>query len=311
MKKIFITGGCGFIGSNLISYLLKKNVQNISVYDNETIGKSNQLEEFNVDFIHGDICDKNKLKEAMKDADSIVHLAADTRVIDSIGNPIHNFNSNVLGTLNVLENMRELKIKRLVNASTGGAIMGEVTPPINESMPPNPISPYGASKLAAEGYCSAYAGSYDITAISLRFSNVYGPRSFYKGSVVAHFLKRILDNEDLVVYGNGKQKRDYVFVDDICEGIYNALRIGEKGVYQLGTGMPTSINELIKLIKKTIGENDNLKINYEDFREGEIRNTWCDITKAKKLINYQPKITLDVGLSRTWKWFLNFYKGKK
>ncbi|MFC1488223.1 GDP-mannose 4,6-dehydratase [Thermodesulfobacteriota bacterium] len=305
MKKILVTGGCGFIGANFVSYLVKQGWLDIRVLDNESLGTRENISEFDIEFICGDLSDADILSAALKDVDTVVHLAADTRVVDSIENPLHNFQSNVIGTFNLLNCMRESGIERLINASTGGAILGEAQPPVHERMAANPLSPYGASKLAAEGYCSAFAGAYGITAISLRFSNVYGPHSYHKGSVVAHFLKQVLQGNELIVYGDGNQTRDYLFVDDLCSGILQAIKTGENGVYQLGSGQPTTINELIELIKRTVGDDNPVQVSYKDFRPGEIRNTWCDINKARNKLDYNPKTSLKEGLKRTWEWFLN------
>jgi UDP-glucose 4-epimerase len=310
MKKIIITGGCGFIGVNLINYLLRKEDKlEVLVYDNESLGKREYLDEFDVDFIHGDIQDKDLVFKVVKDADAVVHLAADTRVLDSIDDPVKNFQANVVGTFNVLNAIRERNIPLLVNASTGGAILGNVVPPVHESMVPEPISPYGASKLAVEGYCSAYTGSYGLKASSLRFSNVYGPRSFHKGSVVAAFFKNILAGEPLIVYGDGSQVRDYVFVEDICTGISNALELQASGVFQLGTGIPSSINQLIDLIGEVVGNDAEIAVKYREFRAGEIHKTYCDISKAQKGLNYNPSTGLKDGLKTTWEWFKSGYPG--
>lgn len=303
MERILITGGCGFIGSNLIAYLSKNGGPKVRVFDNESLGKRNHIAEFNVQFTRGDICDAKALRVALKGVDAVVHLAADTRVIDSIENPEHNFYNNVVGTFNLLKCMRKEGVKRLINASTGGAILGPAVPPVNEKMAPNPLSPYGASKLSAEGYCHAFSGAYGFSAISLRFSNAYGPRSFHKGSVVAHFFKQILSGQDLVVYGDGTQIRDYVFVEDLCAGIKQALESEKSGVYQLGTGRPTSINELIRLIKKAVGVTHPFNIHYTDFRPGELRETWCDVSKARRDLNYEPTVELDKGLGWSWEWY--------
>ena len=166
------------------------------------------------------------MRHALRRVDAVVHLAADTRVIDSIADPTRNFDVNVAGTFGLLNLMREVGVPRLVNASTGGAILGEAPPPVHEEMAPRPASPYGAAKASAEAYCSAFAASYGLDAVSLRFSNVYGPLSFHKGSVVAAFMRRILDDQPLVVYGDGSQTRDYVFVEDLCDGIVVALNSG-------------------------------------------------------------------------------------
>ena len=199
----------------------------------------------------------------------MVHLAADTRVIDSVADPVRNFEVNVAGTFGLLNLMREIGVPRLVNASTGGAILGEAPPPVNEQMVPRPASPYGASKASAEAYCSAFAASYGLNVVSLRFSNAYGPLSFHKGSVVAAFMRRILDGAPLVVYGDGSQTRDYVFVEDLCDGIVAALTSGGSGTFQLGSGVGTSLTSLIEQIASVVGPEHLPVVRYEPFRAGE------------------------------------------
>ncbi|WP_289018896.1 NAD-dependent epimerase/dehydratase family protein [Desulfobacter postgatei] len=312
MKKILITGGCGFIGVNLIDCLKKNNLADrIVVLDNESLGKHSYLEEFdNIEFYHGDIRDKDIVHDVLKGMDAVVHLAADTRVLDSIADPVKNFDVNVVGTLNVLNAVRENKVPLLVNASTGGAILGEVPSPVHEGMAPEPLSPYGASKLSVEGYCSAYTRSYGIRASSLRFSNVYGPRSFHKGSVVAAFFKNILAGESLNVYGDGSQVRDYVFVEDICTAIVNALKLEIVSFYQLGTGIPTTVNQLIDFMREVVEDDSKIHVKYHDFRAGEIHTTYCDISKAHKNLNYSPSMDLKQGLKITWNWFKSSYQKK-
>lgn len=308
MNRILITGGCGFIGLNLIAYLMKKPVSDIVVLDNLSIGRKENLHEFDVEFHEGDIRDTTLVEKLISSVDSVIHLAADTRVIESIENPDYNFDVNVVGTYNLLRAARNKGIERFVFASTGGAILGDIDPPVHEGIVPRPISPYGASKLFAEGYCSAFAGSYDMRTVALRFSNVYGPRSYHKGSVVAAFYKRIINGLPLIVYGDGTQTRDYVYVDDICEAIYLSLS-GEHGgkVYQLGSGKETSINELITEIKEVVGKDYNVDVRYESFRKGEIRKNYADISNAKRTLGFDSKVKLKDGLRRTWEWFSTNY----
>lgn len=299
--KILITGGCGFIGTNLVANLKSIGGYEIRVIDNESLGKKANISEFDVEFQRGDITSIEDLRQALAGMDAVIHLAADTRVIDSIEKPFKNFTINVTGTLNLLMAMREAGVQTIINASTGGAILGEVPPPVCEDMVPSPQSPYGASKLAIEGYLSAFSASYNIKACSLRFSNVYGPRSWHKGSVVAAFMKNILRGESLQVFGDGEQTRDYVHVEDLCRGIIQAITSGKSGVYQLGTGCPTSINQLIATISNVT--NRQLKVAYLPHRQGEILHTYCNITKAKESFGYNPHIRLENGIAETWKWF--------
>ncbi|HEY1727978.1 MAG TPA: NAD-dependent epimerase/dehydratase family protein [Candidatus Baltobacteraceae bacterium] len=302
-SRVLITGGCGFIGSNLIDLLRRHAPCEIRVLDNCTSGSERDIAGFNVELIVGDIADAAAVAKAVKGVDLVVHLAADTRVVESISAPQRNFQTNVVGTFNLLCSMRELGVSRIVNASTGGAILGEIDPPAHEDIAAAPVSPYGASKLAAEGYCSAFAGVYGFSATSLRFANVYGPRSYHKGSVVAHFFKQLMAHQELVVYGDGTQTRDYVFVEDICDGIMRAMNLAQSGVFQLGTGTPTSLNELIALMQRVVGDDLPVHVRYESFRGGELRRSWCDITKARRVLNFDPKTSLANGLAETWEWF--------
>lgn len=304
MKNILITGGCGFIGSNLIEHFTAADDVNITVFDNESLGKREHIAEFDVHFIHGDIQDQAALAAAIESMDTVIHLAADTRVLDSIKDPLKNFEINVVGSFNLLSLSRDLGVERIVSASTGGAILGEAPAPVHEDLVARPLAPYGASKLAVEGYCSAFAGAYGMDIMSLRFSNVYGPRSYHKGSVVAHFFKQILSGEDLVIYGDGRQVRDYIFVKDLCAGIHQALVAGKSGVFQLGTGKPTELNELIDLMQETIGDFAKISVRHEGARQGEIHKTWCDISKARRELNFDPGTSLNDGLLKTWQWFL-------
>lgn len=304
--RILITGGCGFIGVNLIAWLRRAGMDAIRVLDNEILGKRSHLDEFpGTEFVPGDIRDREVVLAALDGVDCVVHLAADTRVMDSIADPAFNFDVNTAGTFNVITAMRERGVTRMINASTGGAILGEVDPPSHERMLPMPASPYGASKLAVEGYLSAFSQSYGFRAASLRFSNIYGPRSYHKGSVVAHLFKTALAGREFTVYGDGEQKRDYIHVNDICEGILQAYRREASGVYQLGTGHPTTLNELIALAREVMGPEHPLPVRYEAYRSGEIRNTWSDISKAKAELDFNPAIGLEEGLRETWTWFLN------
>ncbi len=302
--KFYITGGAGFIGTNLIEYLDRIGGHEITVLDNETLGHRDHLAGLDTNFIHGDIRDRSLLDSTIPGHDAIIHLAADTRVMDSIENPAFNFDVNVNGTFQLMEAARQAGIENIVAASTGGAIIGEADPPVHEEMVPQPLSPYGASKLFMEGYLSAYSGSYRLKSVALRFTNIYGPRSFHKGSVVAAFMRRILGGKPLIVYGDGTQNRDYLFVGDLVKGIVDAVNSGVSGVYQLGSGKSTTINKLIAQIESVTGyAPGELPVIYEDFREGEILHTWGKIDKARSAFKFNPETTLAEGLSKTWTWF--------
>lgn len=304
MNRIVVTGGCGFIGLNVIEFLLRKFPQKITVLDNLSSSKKEPLAAFDVEFVEGDIRDKELVKTLMKGTEAVIHLAADSGVIDSIERPDDNFDVNVKGTYNVLRAAHTGGVERFVFASTGGALIGEAASGVNEAMAPRPLSPYGASKLAAEGYCSAFAGSYGMKTVSLRFSNAYGLYSYHKGSVVATFLKRLLKEEALTVYGDGEQTRDFVFAEDLCVAIERAMHVERGGeVYQLGTGIQTSVNALIGSMKRLVGLRHSVRIDYEVARPGEVRHNFSDISKARRSLGYNPVVSLSEGLKRSWDWF--------
>ena len=300
--KILITGGCGFVGTNLAHFLVPAGHE-VRVLDDESMGKRSALGDLPIEFIKGSITDPDAVAQSVDGVDAVIHLAADTRVMDSIENPVKNFESNVIGSFTVLQGMRKAGVKRIVAASTGGAILGEVPCPVHEEIMPRPLSPYGASKLAMEGYLSAFAGAYRFKCASLRFSNVYGPRSYHKGSVVALFFRQIMNGEELTVFGDGEQIRDYVYAIDLVQGIVAALEAEVTGVFQLGTGIPTTLNQLLDEMREVVGPDHPFKVRYADARDGEIVNTYCDISKAKAAFGYDTPTPLRQGLAETWNWF--------
>jgi len=302
VMRVLITGGCGFIGTNLVEFLLEKSDFDIRVLDNLSEGKLEDLksvkgyDDKRIGFVKKDIRDKDA-RDDLKDCGMVVNLAAQTGVVPSVDDPLTDHDINVGGVLNMLEAAKEFGVMRFVQASSA-APLGEQEMPLDETKVPMPMSPYGASKLACEGYCSAFSASYDFCTVVLRFSNVYGPRSYAKGSVVPKFIRRIKQGKQLTVFGDGKQTRDFVFVRDICNAIYLALLSELKGynLIQIGTGVETSINELIELLKK---EMHKLEVVHAEARKGEIYRNYTDISKASRILGYKPEINLREGLKLT------------
>jgi UDP-glucose 4-epimerase len=304
MKSYLITGGCGFIGINLVKRLRERG-DAVRVLDNLSMGRREDLESLGAQLIVGDIRDKEDVAEAVKGCQTSVHLAAHTRVVESVSDPSPNFEVNVIGTMNVLQASHKAGVRKFIFASTGGAILGEQEPPVHEDMVPRPVSPYGASKLAGEAYCSAFAGSFGLNTVALRFSNVYGPYSYHKGSVVAQFFKNLLQGQPLTIYGDGSQTRDFVFVEDLIEAILLADQHDTPGeVFQIASGRETSIAELVWLMKQVL-PGSSFDIRHEPARAGEISRNYARIEKASRLLAYEPKMQLEEGLERTWQWFLS------
>jgi UDP-glucose 4-epimerase len=191
--------------------------------------------------------------------------------------------------------------------ASSAAPLGEQTPPLDEQKVPRPLSPYGASKLAGEAYCSAYRGSFGLNTVVLRFSNLYGPFSWHKGSVIATYLKNILNNQPLVIYGDGEQTRDYLYVSDIAKVIRFMIAdtTGISGIFQLGTGVETSINHLLVKIRKITG--NNFKTLFLPERKGEIERNFTAIRKIVAVMGSRPAFDLTRGLQKTWEWFKNSY----
>ena len=327
-----ITGGCGFIGVNLVKKLLSTDENlGIRILDNLSVGTKEDLKEVcnfkevfpeqikdrpnKVELLIGDIRDINICAIAAKGIDVIVHLAANSGVAPSVENPLYDMDVNVRGTFNMLEAARKNSVKRFIFASSG-APLGEVEPPIHEEIAPKPVSPYGASKLAGEAYCSAYYRTFGLKTISLRFGNVYGPRSKHKSSVVAKFFKRALSGEPLEVYGDGNQTRDFIYIDDLIQAIILAINTpsatsympwGE--VFQIATHKETTVNEIAAKIKEIVESSldKNVKIVHTSPRIGDVRRNYSDISKAKRILGYEPKYDLDKGLKATFEYFKNRY----
>ena len=319
-----ITGGCGFIGTSLIRQLLASGDDRIRVIDDLSVGtrddlstvapgfretaRATELERGEVQLLVGDILDEQLAIEAAEGIDVIVHLAANTGVQPSIEDPRRDMLINVVGTLNYLEAARTTGVQRFVFASSGGTVIGECEPPIHEELVPHPRSPYGASKSAGEGYLSAYFGSFGIETVALRFGNVYGPGSNRKNSVVARFIRRALAGEPLEIYGDGKQSRDFIYIEDLVRAIELAATVPNVGgkTFQIATGCETSVNEIAGLLVRVLGRHGvGAELRNAAPLPGEIRRNFADISRARDLLGWRPRTDLEEGLTKTAEWFID------
>lgn len=318
-----ITGGCGFIGTSLINRLQSESGQNVRVLDNLSTGTRDDLglvcsfietgadtldsSPRGVELIVGDILDEALALKAAQGVDVVVHLAANTGVGPSVEDPRSDCYANVIGTFNYLEAARNQKIKRFIFASSG-APAGEVEPPIHEELPPHPVSPYGASKLAGEGYCSAYYHSFGIATIALRFGNVYGPGSVHKNSVVAKFIRQALQGQALEIYGDGTQTRDFIYIDDLVNAITLAATCPEVGgeTFQIASNRETTVGEMTEQLVAILEEKciEGIHVVNGQIRTGDVKRNYSDTTKAKIRLGWEPTIELSTGLRQTVNYFL-------
>ena len=301
-KRVLVTGAAGFIGSNLVDALLQIGCKVIGI-DNFFNGKQDNLVNASKDpnfvFYKADIRDFSFLLKICKDIEIIYHMAAFTSVPDSVSMPRSCNDINITGTLNILECGRICNIKTIVFASSGAVYGDTITLPMKEDMPTNPISPYGVSKLTGEKYLYQYSKNYGLNTIALRYQNVYGPRqdmSPYSG-VISKWLGNLQKNKNLLIYGDGEQIRDFVYIKDVINAnlIAAVSKKVEGEVFNIGSDTKISINELAKTIKEVWGSK-NIKIEYTEPRIGDIKKGYADITKARSLLNFEPKYDIHAGL---------------
>lgn len=306
--KVLVTGGCGFIGANLVRRLVSSG-HAVRVIDDFSTGCRAYVADEVVEIIEADVRDEHAITKSAKGMDAIVHLAARGSVVKSIEDPVLNFETNVQGTLSVLRACVGAEVQRFVFASTGGALMGNMPPPVDESTLPWPISPYGASKVCGEAYCHAFAGSYGVNPIILRFANVYGPWSGHKHGAVTRFISQALNGDPHVIYGDGSATRDYLFVEDICQGIEAGLTTAEfDSVFHLATGVETTIESLSLRIRTLAGTPD-LPVVFLGPRLGEVERTYATAAKAREVLQWEPLVDLSAGLADTVAWFANHPRG--
>ena len=304
-KRVAITGGAGFIGSNLADELATGN--SVIIIDDLSTGKKENIKELlkkdNIKFIQGSITDLSLLEKLFQGVDYVFHQAALARVPRSIEDPLTTNEVNVKGTLNVLLAARENRVRKVIYASSSSIYGGASSLPQREDMPPDPLSPYALTKLAGEYYCNIFSQIYGLSTVCLRYFNVYGsrqdPHSQYATAITA-FIGRISRNLPPIIFGDGGQSRDFTFVEDVVPANILAAENNAEGVYNIGSGKDTTINRLAEIILNLMQK--DLKPIHEKPRLGDPRHSLADISKAKGF-GYQPKWTLEHGINRTIKEF--------
>jgi len=307
-KKVLVIGGAGFIGSHLVERLMQKSLT-VTVLDNMSTGTlaniSQHIGRKNFRLEKEDVRNAEKLREEIKRSNIVFHLAALVDIQRSVRDPLLANEINVLGTLNVLESCRGADIDLLAYASSC-AVYGEAGEgKICERVPPRPVSPYAASKLAAENYCLAFHRTYGLPVISLRFFNVYGPRQKVGpyGGVVAKFVQNLFRNQPPIIYGDGEQSRDFVSVKDAvsaCElSLERRKAIGQ--TINIGSGRSTTINDLAGLLID-LTHRTHMKPTHRLAREGEVRHSLADMSIAREVLGYRPTVSLRKGLLEYLEW---------
>ena len=309
MSKILVTGCAGFIGSNLCEKLLG---QNLSVIGLDNIDpyyspdwKENNLkilrEKPKFSFIKGSILDSEAIKKAMGDAEIVYHLAALPGVRNSIKNPVKYCETDVLGTIGLLNASRNSNVKKFVFASSS-SVYGEVPEnelPVKEDRKLNPISPYALAKVQGEEWCEMFKKVYGLKTTSLRYFTVFGPRQ-RPDEAFSKFIGRMFRDEEIEIYGDGNQTRDFTFVGDVVNGTVLACEKGN-GIYNIGSSKRINVNQMVQMIENVMGK--KAKIKHIERQQGDVTHTWSNIDKAKNEIGYQPKVSIEEGIKRHVEWF--------
>ena len=305
--RYLVTGGAGFIGSNIVDELVRRS-HDVTVLDDFSSGKEENLAGVRkqIRLIRGNICDLAVAREACQQADYVLHLAARTSVPRSVVDPLETNRVNIDGTLNVLVAARDAKVRRVVYAASSAAYgETEVLPKI-ETMPTAPISPYGVTKLVGEMYAQVFGRVYCLENASVRYFNVFGPRqdpaSQYSG-VLSRFMLAILQDTPPTVYGDGEQSRDFTYVDNVVDITLRACEAPHASgkVFNGGTGKRISLNAVLKQLEAITG--GKINANYIAPRTGDILHSQAEIALARKVLGYEPHVTFEDGLRRTWQWY--------
>lgn len=307
---VLVTGGAGFIGSNLADELLRQGAK-VKVFDNLSTGFRENLEEIGGDFefIEGDLNDNSLLEKAVKGVEYIFHQAALPSVPRSVENPEETHKACVDGTFNLLRLAKENNVKRVIYAASSSAYGDQPTLPKVETMLPEPLSPYAAAKLMGEYYCQVFSRVYNLETVSLRYFNVFGPRqnpsSMYSG-VISRFIDALMKNSQPVIFGDGEQSRDFTYIANVVNANIRAAQtnqgIGE--VVNAANGERISLNELLAVLKKITDKNE-VEAVYQPARKGDVKHSQADNTRAVKWLGYEKLVGLENGLENTIEWWKN------
>jgi nucleoside-diphosphate-sugar epimerase len=309
MARYLITGGAGFIGSNLARYILDRGHE-VTVLDNFATGKRENLSEIasRIALVEGDIRDSSVVSDAMAGCCAVFHEAALGSVPRSVNDPVTSHDVNVNGTIRVLEAARTCGIKRIVFAASSSAYGNRAESPKHEGMDPRPISPYAASKIACEAYLQGYAASYGLETFCLRYFNVFGPRQDPFGAyaaVIPAFVSNLLKGTEPVVFGDGEQSRDFCYIDNVCHANWLAANapaaVCDGRAVNIACNQATTLNEILKQLGKLM--NVEVRARYEPERAGDVKHSLADISLAKQRIGYEPQVYFEEGLARSIEWY--------
>ncbi len=307
--KYIVTGGAGFIGSHIVEGLAGQKHE-VVILDNLFSGKMENvspfLEKDNVSFVNGSITDLPLLQKTFEGADGIFHEGAIASVPRSIANPLATIEANVTGTLNVLIAARDCDVRKVVFASSSSVYGDTPTLPKREDMTPQPLSPYAVSKLAGEHYLRVFSEVYGIQTVALRYFNVFGPRQDPKSqyaAVIPNFITRILDHQSPVIYGDGKQTRDFTFVKDVVQANIRAMEGDARGVFNVAYCRRIDLLELAATLMEITGI--TVPLIHDPPRAGDVRDSLADIARAQEAFGYAPEYTVKTGLMETVAWYRN------
>ncbi|HEY0322995.1 MAG TPA: SDR family oxidoreductase [Pyrinomonadaceae bacterium] len=305
---VLVTGGAGFIGSHIAAALVERGAR-VRVIDDLSTGYRGNIDEIggDVDFIEASILDEGVLARALEDVELVYHEAAIPSVPRSVANPRETHRACVDATFQLLVSARERGVRRVVYAASSSAYGDQPELPKREAMRPDPLSPYAVAKLVGEYYAQVFTRSYNLETVSLRYFNVFGPRqdpsSQYSG-VISRFTSALLSNERPVIFGDGEQSRDFTYISNVVDANMSAAETvaGVGQVINVANGERITLNELLEVLKKLVGKAD-VQPEYREIRAGDVRDSLADITRAREMLGYEPRIGLEEGLRHTIDWW--------